>query len=163
MCIRDRVYEGDFVAGIIASSTDAVVGEDADWFAFPSIDGSPDSIVSGGDLAVALTDTPAAQALLEYLATPEAAEIWAARGGFISSNNNLDPSSYPDDTTRAIAEALLGAGDNLRYDMSDQMPSAFGGTPGQGEWKLLQDFLADPTSVDATAAALEAAAAAAYA
>jgi len=46
--------------------------------------------------------------------------------------------------------------------MSDQMPPAFGGTPGQGEWALLQNFLADPTTVDATATALEAAAAEAY-
>jgi len=156
------VYEGDFVAGVIGDSTNAVVGEDADFFPFPSIDGSPESVVGGGDVAVALTDTPAAAALLEYLASPEAAELWAARGGFISPNENVDTAVYPDDTTRAIAEALIGAGDNFRFDMSDQMPPAFGGTPGEGEWKILQDFLADVTSVDATAAALEAAAAEAY-
>ncbi len=156
------VFEGDFVAGVIGDSTNAVVGEDADFFPFPSIDGSPESVVGGGDVAVALTDSPAAQALLEFLATPEAAEIWAERGGFISPNTAVDTDVYPDDTTRAIAEALVGAGDNFRFDMSDQMPSAFGGTPGEGEWKLLQDFLADVTTVEATAAALEAAAAAAY-
>ena len=42
------------------------------------------------------TDTPAAQALVEYLATPEAAQIWAERGGFSSPNKKLDPSVYPD-------------------------------------------------------------------
>ncbi|MDQ3735183.1 MAG: extracellular solute-binding protein [Actinomycetota bacterium] len=156
------VYEGDFVAGVIADSTNAVVGEDADWFPFPSIEGSEESVVGGGDVAVALTDSEAAMTLLEYLATAEAAEIWAEIGGYISPNTNVDTGVYPDDTTRAIAEALVGAGDNFRFDMSDQMPPAFGGTPGQGEWAILQDFLADPTSVDATAAALEAAAAEAY-
>lgn len=156
------VYEGDFVAGVIADSTSAVVGEDAQFFAFPSIDGSDPSVVGGGDVAVALSDSPAAMALLAYLATPEAAEIWAAIGGFISPNSNLDTSVYSDDTTREIAEALVGAGDNFRFDMSDQMPPAFGGTPGAGEWKILQDFLGDPTSADATAQALEDAATQAY-
>ncbi len=156
------VYEGDFVAGVIGGSTNSVVGEDANFFPFPSIDGSPESVVGGGDIAVALSDSEATQALLQYLATPEAAEIWAELGGYVSPNENVDTSVYPDDTTRAIAEALVGAGDNFRFDMSDQMPPDFGGTPGQGEWAILQDFLADPTSVDATAAALEAAAADAY-
>ncbi len=70
---------------------------------------------------------------------------------------------YPDDTTREIAQQLIDAGDNFRFDMSDLAPSAFGGTPGAGEWKILQDFLANPTAVDATATQLEAAAAAAAA
>ncbi|MBA3338589.1 MAG: carbohydrate ABC transporter substrate-binding protein [Geodermatophilaceae bacterium] len=156
------LFEGDFVAGVIGDSTNAVVGEDANFFPFPSIDGSPESVVGGGDVAVALTDSPAAMALVQYLATPEAAEIWAAIGGYISPNSNVDSSVYPDDTTKSIAEALVGAGDNFRFDMSDQMPTAFGGTPGAGEWAILQNFLADPTTVDATAAALEAAATAAY-
>lgn len=156
------VYEGDFVAGVISDSTNAVVGEDAQFFPFPSVNGSESSVVGGGDVAVALTDSDASMALLQYLATPEAAEIWAGLGGFISPNENVDSSVYPDDTTRQIAEALVGAGDNFRFDMSDQMPPAFGGTPGAGEWKILQDFLGDPTSVDATAQALEDAAAQAF-
>ena len=156
------VFEGDFVAGVIGDSTSAVVGEDAQFFPFPSIDGSEASVVGGGDVAVALSDSDAAMALVAYLATPEAAEIWAAIGGFISPNSNVDTSVYADDTTREIAEALVGAGDNFRFDMSDQMPPAFGGTPGAGEWKILQDFLGDPTTVDATAQALEDAATEAY-
>lgn len=156
------VFEGDFVAGVIGDSTNSVVGEDADFFPFPSIDGSPESVVGGGDVAVALTDSEATMALMQYLATPEAAEIWAAIGGFISPNSNVDSSVYPDDTTRSIAEALVASGDNFRFDMSDQMPPAFGGTPGAGEWAILQNFLGDVSTVDATAAALEAEATAAY-
>jgi len=156
------VFEGNFVAGVIADSTSAVVGEDADFFPFPSIEGSEESVVGGGDVAVALSDSEAGMALVQYLATPEAAEIWAALGGYISPNESVDVSTYADDTTRAIAEALIGAGDNFRFDMSDQMPPEFGGTPGAGEWAILQNFLGDLSSVDATAEALEAAAAEAY-
>ena len=46
--------------------------------------------------------------------------------------------------------------------MSDLAPAAFGGTPGSGEWKILQDFLAKPSDVDGTAQKLETAAAAAF-
>jgi alpha-glucoside transport system substrate-binding protein len=48
------------------------------------------------------------------------------------------------------------------FDMSDEQPSAFGATPGQGEWGLFQDFLRNPKSVNETAGKLEAAATAAY-
>ncbi len=46
--------------------------------------------------------------------------------------------------------------------MSDQAPAAFGGTKGAGEWKILQDFLRDPSDPQKTAAELEKAAAKAY-
>ena len=46
--------------------------------------------------------------------------------------------------------------------MSDLAPSAFGGTVGQGEWKILQDFLNDPSDIKGTQQQLEKAAAKAY-
>ncbi|HEX7095124.1 MAG TPA: extracellular solute-binding protein [Acidimicrobiales bacterium] len=156
------VYEGDFVAGTIAGETTAVVGEDADFFPFPSINDSPPSVVGGGDVAVLLTDNPAAQELIRFLTTPEAAEVWVQRGGFTSPNQNVDTSLYPDDISRRSAEQLLSAED-FRFDLSDQQPAAFGGTPAQGMWKILQDFLADPSNPEATAQQLEAGAAAVFA
>ena len=35
--------------------------------------------------------------------------------------------------------------------MSDLQPAAFGGTVGQGEWKIFQDFLKNPNDVDGIA------------
>jgi alpha-glucoside transport system substrate-binding protein len=61
-----------------------------------------------------------------------------------------------------MAKALIAAGDDFRYDMSDQMPQAFGGTPGKGEWKDLQDFLKNPKDIAGAQAKLEADAAKAY-
>ena len=46
--------------------------------------------------------------------------------------------------------------------MSDLAPAAFGGTVGQGEWKILQDFLKNPQDVKGTQQALEQAAAKAF-
>ncbi|NYI06197.1 multiple sugar transport system substrate-binding protein/alpha-glucoside transport system substrate-binding protein [Allostreptomyces psammosilenae] len=155
------VYEGDFVAGVIASDTEAVVGEDAQVFPFPAVGDTP-PVVTAGDVAVAMTEGEAAQALLTYLASPDAARIWAGAGGFLSPNRSLEMEAYADETTRTIAQALIDAGDDFRFDMSDQAPAAFGGTKGQGEWKDLQDFLANPSDVAGAQAALEEHAAEAY-
>lgn len=46
--------------------------------------------------------------------------------------------------------------------MSDQMPQSFGGTPGKGEWKALQDFLKNPKDVAGAQQKLESDAAKAY-
>ncbi|MGW3951705.1 ABC transporter substrate-binding protein [Streptomyces sp. NPDC004752] len=159
------VYEGDFVAGVAHDQFGRTVGKDADFFPFPAVDGGTAPVVSGGDAAVVLKDGKNAKAgmkLLEYLATPEAAAVWAKAGGFLSPNKKLDLAAYGDEVTRATAKSLVGAGDSVRFDMSDQAPAAFGGTKGTGEWKLLQDFLRDPSDPKATAARLEDAAAKAY-
>nr|WP_260693401.1 ABC transporter substrate-binding protein [Streptomyces sp. BHT-5-2] len=139
------VSSADFAAADIAQ-TKAKVGTDAKVFPFPAV-GAKSPVVTGGDVAVALKDSKAAQALLTFLASPDAAGIWARAGGFLSPNKALDPSAYGDDVMRKIAGALIAAGDDFRFDMSDQAPASFGGKPGQGEWKDLQDFLKNPKDV----------------
>lgn len=153
-------FEGDFVGGEIINQTDAAEG-DYGVFTFPEVNGSPPVVVGAGDIAVLFNDTPAGQAFITFLTTPEAAEAWASRGGFLSANQNLDPAVYPDDITRQIATDLAEA-ETFRFDMSDLAPPEFGGTAGQGEWKILQDFLRNPGNPQATAQALETAAARAF-
>jgi alpha-glucoside transport system substrate-binding protein len=154
----------DFVAGIITGETKGEIGTDADFFDFPSIDGSGPAVVAGGDAAVLMTDSEAARALIEFLGTPEAGEIWAAEGGFLSPNRNLDSSVYPDDITRRTAEALVGAAEegNVRFDMSDLQPGEFGATTGEGLWGILQEFLRNPDDIDGITQQLEESAARAY-
>ncbi|MEU5509317.1 ABC transporter substrate-binding protein [Streptomyces fungicidicus] len=154
------VYEGDFVQ-VNIGETKAEVGTDAKVFPFPAV-GDTAPVVSGGDAAVILEDSKAAQALTTFLASPDAAAIQAKLGGFLSPNKAIDPSAYPNDVQKKIAEALIASGDDFRFDMSDQAPQAFGGTPGKGEWKALQDFLKNPKDVAGAQAKLEADAAAAY-
>ncbi|CAL9472315.1 ABC transporter substrate-binding protein [Streptomyces sp. enrichment culture] len=154
------VYEGDF-AQVNIGETKAEVGTDAKVFPFPAV-GDTAPVVSGGDAAVILKDSKAAQALATWLASPDAAAIQAKLGGFLSPNKSVDTSVYPNEVQKKIAEALLAAGDDFRFDMSDQAPQAFGGTPGKGEWKTLQDFLKNPKDVAGAQAKLEADAAAAY-
>jgi alpha-glucoside transport system substrate-binding protein len=155
------VFEGDFVQGVIDSSTKAQAGTDYNQFPFPSINGSQPSVVGGGDMIVTFKSDPATEAFVKYLATPQAAEIWAKIGGFASPNKGVPASAYPDPISRATATALANAS-TFRFDMSDQAPAAFGGTVGQGEWKILQDFLKNPQDIQGTQQALEKAAVQAY-
>ncbi|MFI9764109.1 ABC transporter substrate-binding protein [Streptomyces sp. NPDC051963] len=154
------VYEGDF-AQVNIGTAGAKVGTDAKVFPFPAV-GDSAPVVSGGDAAVILKDSKAAQALATFLASPDAATIQAKLGGYLSPNKNVDNSAYPNPVQQKIAKALIDSGDEFRFDMSDQAPQAFGGTPGKGEWKALQDFLTNPKDVAGTQAQLEADAAAAY-
>ena len=151
--------EGDFVPGVATTKLKPITG--FNQFPFPSVAGSPPSVVGGGDTVVMFKDSPAARALISYLATPAAATIWAKAGGFSSPNKGVKGSAYTDPLNRATALALANA-KIFRFDLSDLSPGAFGGTAGSGEWKILADFLKNPKNVQGTASALEKAAAAAY-
>lgn len=156
-----QVIEGDFVPGVVAESTRLRAGSGYDVFPFPAIGDTENYVVGGGDSIATFRDTPAVRAFVEFLASTEGATAWAERGGFSSPNRTVTEDVYPDEITAETATAIAAA-DTFRFDMSDLAPAAFGGTPGQGEWKILQDFLADPSDVDGTAQALERAAARAF-
>lgn len=132
--------EGDFVASVVTTGTRAALGSDVDAFPFPgSYRGLP-VVVGGGDVAVQLHRRPAVAALMRYLASPTAAAIWAAAGGFISPNRDLDLSVYPDALTRSFARSVIEAGDGFSFDMSDLQPGTFGSdarTGMEGELRRL--------------------------
>jgi alpha-glucoside transport system substrate-binding protein len=156
------VFEADFVESVITSSTKAAPTTGFDYFPFPSINGvGGNYVVAGGDIVTMFKNSPAAQAFVSYLATPQAAEIWARQGGFSSPNKNVPASVYTDPIGRRAAVALATA-PVIVYDMSDQQPAAFGATTGQGEWQIFTNFLKNPTDIAGTQKALEAAATAAY-
>ena len=155
------VIEADFVGSEITNSTDAEPQTGFDVFEFPSVDDSEPAVVGGGDTIIMFNDTPAARALIEYLATAEAAEIWARRGGYSSANRNVDPNAYRDELTRKTATAI-GETETFRFDMSDLQPAEFGGTVGRGLWKAFQDLLRNPDDVDGIAEQMERAAARAF-
>ncbi len=153
------VMEGDFVPGVAAGQTSAEPETDYNVFAFPAVDGNGGNyVVGGGDVIVMFKDNPASEALITYLATPDAAEIWAKRGGFSSPNKNVPEDAYPDAITKKTATALADAS-TFRFDLSDLQPSAFG---GDSMFTAFQDFLKNPSDVDGTASTLEKDAKAAY-
>ncbi len=101
-------------------------GVDFSFFPFPSIDpeyGTP--ALGAADMFAVFNNTPEAQALMRYLATAGAQEIWVAQTGKLSANTRVNPSAYPDDLTRKAADILAGA-QAFRFDGSDLMPAAVG-------------------------------------
>jgi len=154
-----QIMEGDFVPGSVTTDLKPVEGYNV--FPFPQVGDQGNLIVGGGDIAVSFEDNPAVEAFMKYLTTTKAAQIWAEQGGFASLNKGLDPSVYPSEIEQTTAGALTKA-EAFRFDMSDLQPAAFGATAGQGEWKIFTDFVKNPTDIDGTAQALEAAAAKAY-
>jgi alpha-glucoside transport system substrate-binding protein len=145
-------FEGDFVPGVAAGQTKAKAKTDYNVFPFPAVNGrGGDYVVGGGNVVVMFKDSAASRALVLYLASPQAGEIWAKRGGFSSPNKNVKASVYPDDITRTTATALAKA-TTFRFDLSDLAPAAFG---SKDMFSDLQAFLKNPSSVAATAAKLE--------
>jgi hypothetical protein len=156
------VIEGDFVESEITNATQAEPETGFNVFDFPAIDDSPSSVVGGGDTIIMFKDSEAARALVEYLATPEAAEIWARRGGFSSANKNVDENAYENPLLRKTATAI-GDAEVFRFDLSDLQPARFGATVGQGLWKQFQDFLRNPDDIDGITQEMESAAKRAFA
>jgi alpha-glucoside transport system substrate-binding protein len=152
------VIEGDFVPTVVETSLEPETGYNV--FTFPSINDSPTAVIGAGDFVTMFKDSPAAQALVTYLTSVEAAEAWAS-GGVSSPNKKLDPSTYPNDIQRTTAGAVAEA-EVFRFDLSDLQPSAFGATVGQGLFKLFQDFLSNPDDINGVTQKMEDAAAEAY-
>jgi alpha-glucoside transport system substrate-binding protein len=158
------VYEASFVATTITGDKDPVTtANGAKFFTFPSVNGSKPVVEAAGDFAVNFTKNPAAQAFMAYLGSPAASKILVSSGGsgFLTANKNMPGSAYPDATSKALGAAIISAGNNVVFDMSDQAPPAFGGTVGSGEYADLQTFLGNG-SVAGAQAALEKDAVAAY-
>ena len=106
---------------------DVVIGEDADFFYFPSFEskdlGNP---VLGGGTLMAVTDaSDATMAFMEFLQQPIAHEIMMAQTGFLTPHSGVNLDAYKDATLRGQGEILLNS-TTFRFDGSDLMPGAIG-------------------------------------
>lgn len=102
-----------------------VPGEDVDFFYFPQIEeefGTP--VLGAADMFVAFADRPEVRALLEWFATPEAAQGWIERGGFLSPLTTVPAEwyTYPNDGLSVMVQNAT----NVGFDASDLMPASVG-------------------------------------
>lgn len=126
-------------------------GIDYDLFGFPDIDPAfAGAVVSAGDLVGQFSDTPQAEALMQWLASPEAQQIWIERGGKLTANKSIPLEAYPDDVARRSAQILTTAG-FVRFDASGLMPPLMGTAFSSG----VLDYVRDPTQLDGVLADLD--------
>jgi alpha-glucoside transport system substrate-binding protein len=128
--------QASFIPAFFPEGT--VVGEDADFFYFPAYAGKDlgSPVLGAGTLWAITNDNQAAHDLIAYLQTPEAHEIWMARGGFLTPHKGVDSSKFSDAPTAKMNEILLGA-TTFRFDGSDLMP---GGVGAGSFWTGMVDY-----------------------
>ena len=125
--------------------------DDFNFFGFPDIDPKyAGAVEAGGDLFGMFKDTPQARALMRYLSSPAAQEIWVKRGGALSPNKKVALESYPDPLAKQAAQLLIGA-KIVRFDASDLMPEAM----NAAFWKATLDYVNNPGSLDSILANLD--------
>jgi alpha-glucoside transport system substrate-binding protein len=114
-------------------------GVDSSFFYFPAIEeefGNP--VLGGGDQWMMFDDRPEVRALIEFLATADAARPWIERGGFVSPNSSVPLDWYgafPND----VLASIMAEADTFRFDASDTMPTEV----GQGTfWSAMVDWVA---------------------
>jgi len=114
------------------------VGEDADFFYFPSYAGKDlgSPVLGAGTVWGITNDSAEAQELMAYLQDPKAHEIWMARKGFLTPHKGVDTSVFSDPTLKKMNDILLGA-TTFRFDASDLMP---GGVGAGSFWTGMVDY-----------------------
>lgn len=97
-------------------------------FAFPRLNPkTAPTVIGDADAVVMAKDSEAARALVSYLATPDAAAIWAKRGGdFLSPNRLVGTSSYALPQMGQLAAALTSA-NTFRLPIADTKAAPFKG------------------------------------
>ncbi len=129
---------------------DVVIGEDADFFYFPSFAekdlGNP--VLGGGTLMAITNPSDATMAFVEYLQQPIAHEVMMAQTGFLTPHSGVNLDTYKDATLRGQGEILQNA-TTFRFDASDLMPGAV----GQGSfWTGMVDYVGGDSAEDVTSA-----------
>ncbi|MBX5450774.1 ABC transporter substrate-binding protein [Thermogemmatispora sp.] len=146
-------YSGDFVLGFVTSRFPTIVpGEEINFFPFPAIDPRYSGAVTGGaDAVVALQDTAEVRALVQYLASAQAQEIWVRRGGFTSVNRSVPISAYPNPVARASAQ-MLSTAPLFCFGAGDLMPPVV----QHAFWKGMLAFIQEPDQLDTILESIEA-------
>jgi len=117
--------QASFIPSFFPEGTE--MGTDADFFYFPSYSGKDlgSPVLGAGTLFAITQDSKGTRALIDYLKTPQAHEIWMARAGFLTPHKGVDVAKYANDSLRGQGEILLNA-TTFRFDGSDLMPGAVG-------------------------------------
>ncbi|WP_088916592.1 ABC transporter substrate-binding protein [Granulosicoccus antarcticus] len=130
--------QASFITAYFPEGT--LVGEDGDanFFYLPSYAdkdlGEP--VLGGGTMFTITKQSKGAMALIEFLKSPIAHEIWMAQEGFLTPLKSVNTDLYSSEALRGMGEILLNA-TTFRFDGSDLMP---GGVGGGSFWTGMVDY-----------------------
>jgi alpha-glucoside transport system substrate-binding protein len=126
-----------------------VAGTDFNFFPHPKFNDEHAGNVEGFfDTFVLYNDTPQARALMQYMVTDQAQQIWVDNGGTLAASKNI--TTYPDVLGSNAAQILQGA-DNILLTAGDYMPADM----QRAFWKSLLDFTNDQSQLDSILANLD--------
>jgi len=117
--------QASFIPAFFPEGT--VMGEDADFFYFPSYEskdlGKP--VLGAGTVWGITSESKGAKAFIEFLKSPIAHEAWMAQTGFLTPHKGVNVATYGSETQRKLGKILLDA-TTFRFDGSDLMPGKIG-------------------------------------
>ncbi|TLP56559.1 carbohydrate ABC transporter substrate-binding protein [Parasedimentitalea maritima] len=144
-CMMHR--QASFIPAFFPEGTE--VGLDADFFYFPAYSGKDlgSPVLGAGTLWSITNDSKGARALMEFLKSPIAHELWMAQQGFLTPHKGVNTEIYATDTLRKMGDILLSA-DTFRFDASDLMP---GGVGAGSFWTGMVDYAGGKSAGDAAA------------
>ena len=145
--------QGSFITSFFDGYTPKpTAGTDYAEFALPDVSSSnAGAHVVSGDAFVMTKDTPQARALIKYVATAQAQDIWVKRGGGkIAVNKQVSLDDYPDPISKAEAQTVQTT-KIARYDAGDLMPTDM----RDAYWKGVLDFVQDQSKLDSILANLD--------
>lgn len=140
--------QASFIPAFFPEGTE--MGEDADFFYFPAYAGKDlgKPVLGAGTLFTITKDSPASRALIEFLKSPIAHEVWMAQKGFLTPYKGVNTKLYADDTLRGMGKILLDA-TTFRFDGSDLMP---GGVGAGSFWTGMVDYTGGKSAPEVTKA-----------
>jgi DNA-binding LacI/PurR family transcriptional regulator len=109
------------------------------------------------DTFVMYNDTPQARALMAYMVSDQAQNIWVEQGGTLAANKNISADKYTDPALKASYQ-ILAASKNVLLTAGDYMPADM----QKAYWKSLLDFTSDQSKLDSILAHLDEVQAASY-
>ena len=133
-CLMHR--QASFIPAFFPEGTE--MGLDADFFYFPAYaeKGLGNPVLGAGTVWSITKDSTGAQALMSFLQSPIAHEVWMAQQGFLTPLKGVNTDLYATDTLKKMGEILLSA-DTFRFDASDLMP---GGVGAGSFWTGMVDY-----------------------
>lgn len=119
--------QAQFITSFFPEDVQEDVPANAGIFEFPAVEGGAEgsNLLIAGDQAVLLSDNPAAQSLIEYMAGPDGVAEWASQAGAGRLSPHQEFDGYSDELNQQMADLVQDA-DSLSFDGSDAMPGAVG-------------------------------------